>query len=73
MSVYRAANEQSANIVKGVLENEGIPAVVQVKYGSIVYDGAITMGEGPWGDVMVPESQAERATEILKEYNKLGG
>lgn len=68
VAVYRALNEPTARIVKMALEDAGIPAIAQGKYGSLVYDGAIAMAEGYWGEVLVEEKNAEDAQRVLREY-----
>jgi len=64
VSVCAAQSEMEANIVRGLLEGEGIP---------VVFDGLPTStlgnvfqaGETCWGDVLVPAEQAAQARAIL--------
>ncbi len=61
---FRAANEQEAHAVAGVLAAEGIEARVvgqQVPW----YDGVLIMGQGYWGNVVVFEKDLEKAQEII--------
>jgi hypothetical protein len=66
-AVYRAPNEDTAMIIRGILESEGIP--VTLKSAQIPwYDGIMVMGEGYWGDVMVAPENAQRARDIVHAY-----
>lgn len=69
ISVYRASDETIANIVKIALEDAGIHAVVDPVNASFAYDGIFARAEGFWGDVLVERENAEKALEILKEYD----
>ncbi|MBI2843574.1 MAG: DUF2007 domain-containing protein [Armatimonadetes bacterium] len=65
--VYRAPNENIAQIVRGILESAGIQVILksmQIPW----YDGVMTMGEGYWGDLLVSEDEADRAREIIRAY-----
>lgn len=68
VSVYRAKDEITANIVKGVLEAEEIETIVEPTNASNWLDGVIALAEGFWGDVLVPECDAEKARRLLNEY-----
>ncbi|MDH7602709.1 MAG: DUF2007 domain-containing protein [Armatimonadota bacterium] len=70
--VYRAADEFVADIVLGLLKSAGIPAVLESRQVPQM-DGVMKMGEGYWGDVVVPRADAEQAREILKAYEQEGG
>ena len=61
--VWEAANLLEAQIVKGRLESEGIPALVKGEAVSEIYGFAT----GPLAEttVMAPEQFAEQAIEIL--------
>lgn len=63
--VFRAPDEVTANIVKGLLEGENIPVILESRMAAM-FDGAFTMGEGFWGDVVVPEEFAKRSREIIE-------
>jgi hypothetical protein len=61
--VYRAAGQLEAHIIKGKLESEGIPALLQ--YESEVFGLTVDgMGEVR---ILVPESQAEKAREVIAQ------
>jgi hypothetical protein len=66
--VYRAPNEVTANIVRGLLVGEDIPVMLESRMAAM-YDGALTMGEGYWGDVVVPKQYADRSREIIEGYS----
>lgn len=66
-AVYRAPNEDIAQIIRALLEGDGIK--VALKSAQIPwYDGVMTAGEGYWGDVFVEEHHAERARQIIEAY-----
>jgi hypothetical protein len=57
-------NPAEADIIKGRLESNDIPAVVQRDESSMF---GMTVGAMGGAKVLVPESQAEQAMEILSE------
>ncbi len=65
--VFRASDEYVANIVRGLLVSENIPAILE-SHQVPMYDGVMKMGEGHWGDVVVPEKYVERSLELIKAY-----
>ena len=67
VSVFRAPDESTAYIIKGLLEGEDIPVVLESRQAAM-YDGALTMGEGFWGDVVVPKQYAPRSRELIEAY-----
>jgi hypothetical protein len=61
--VWEAANNMEAQIVKGRLESEGIPAIIRGEaLGPII---GLTAGGLAATDVLVPAPLAEKALEIL--------
>ena len=62
-TVYIANGQPEAEIVKGRLESEGIPAVLRYESAGIVY--GITIDGLGQVEVQVPSSLAQRAREIL--------
>ena len=62
-TVYIANGQPEAEIVKGRLENEGIPAVLRYESAGVVY-GLTIDGLGQV-EVQVPSSLAQHAREIL--------
>lgn len=65
--VYRAPDEFVAGVIKGLLVGENIPVVLESKQVAWL-DGAMKMGEGYWGDVVVPRQYAEQAIKLIEEY-----
>ena len=63
ITVYIAHGQPEAEIVKGRLENEGIPAMLRYESAGIVY--GITIDGLGQVEVQVPSSLAQRAREIL--------
>ncbi|MGC8862654.1 MAG: putative signal transducing protein [Armatimonadota bacterium] len=65
--VFRASDEYIADIVKGLLEGESIPVILESRQVPWM-DGVMKMGEGYWGDVVVPREHAARARELIDAY-----
>jgi hypothetical protein len=66
-AVYRAADETTAELIRGLLEGEGIP--VAFKSQQVPWmDGVMRMGAGFWGDILVPKELADKAREIIAAY-----
>jgi hypothetical protein len=63
--VWEAANSLEAQVVKGRLESEGIPAIVRGEAVGALY--GLTTGGLAATDVLVPAALAEKATQILNE------
>lgn len=61
--VWEATNLLEAQIVKGRLESEGIPALIRGEAVGSIY--GFTAGNLARADVLVPAPLAERAGEIL--------
>ncbi len=67
--VYRAAGEAEALIIKGLLESNGIPSLLQSNAAPSVHVFAIDgMGEVR---VMVKESMAEEARRLIGEEGRV--
>lgn len=64
-TIYIAGNQVEAQIVKGRLENEGIPVLLQYESAGIVY--GITVDGLGQVKVQVPSSLAQNAKDILGE------
>ena len=62
-TVYVAVGQPEAEIIKGRLESEGIPAVLRYESAGIIY-GLTIDGLGQV-EVQVPTSLAEEARQIL--------
>jgi len=65
--VFRAPDEVTANIVRGLLVGEDIPALVQSRMVPWM-DGVMKMGEGYWGDVLVPRDKAAASRELIAAF-----
>jgi hypothetical protein len=63
ITVYVAVGQPEAEIIKGRLESEGIPAVLRYESAGIVY-GLTVDGLGQV-EVQVPASLAEEARQVL--------
>jgi hypothetical protein len=63
ITVYVASGQPEAQIVKGRLETEGIPAMLRYESAGLVY-GLTVDGLGQV-EIRVPSSLAQRAKEIL--------
>lgn len=61
--VWEAANALEAQVVKGRLESEGIPAIVRGEALGTIY--GLTTGGLAVTDVLVPAALAQRALEVL--------
>ncbi len=61
--VWEAANLMEAQVVKGRLENEGIPAIIRGEAVGQIY--GLTTGNLAATDVLVPAPLAEKARDIL--------
>ena len=67
--VVGSASQLEAEIIKGRLESEGIPALLSYDSSSLVF-GLVVDGLGET-KIMVPRRFAEEAREILKvKYNE---
>ena len=66
--VYTALNHLEADVVRGLLESEGIPATLQYESVGLVYGLTIDgMGETR---VYVPEQLESRARQIIAEQSE---
>lgn len=64
VEVWEAPNRLEAQIVKGRLESEGIPAIITGEAAADIFGFAT--GEMAKASVLVPAPLAERAREILE-------
>jgi hypothetical protein len=67
VSVFVAGTEVEANIVRGLLEAEGIPTTVSVA-GAKAFGALLSVGAGQWGDVFVAPDDAEKAREVVAAH-----
>ncbi len=68
MKVAVAPNETSALMMEGVLEDAGIPSLIQRARG---FDAPDFLSAGP-RDVLVPDSLMGEAKQILEDTTGLG-
>lgn len=61
--VYVAAGQVEANLVKSLLEAEGIPAMVAQEGAGSAF--GLTVGPMGRAEILVPASRAEEARELL--------
>ncbi|MEZ4621750.1 MAG: DUF2007 domain-containing protein [Caldilineaceae bacterium] len=61
--VWRATNEMEAQVIKGRLESEGIPAIIRGEALGAIY--GLTSGSLAEMAVLVPAPLAERAEALL--------
>ena len=63
-TVYVAVGQPEAEIIKGRLENEGIPAMLRYESAGLIY--GITVNGLGQVEVQVPSALADEARQILK-------
>ena len=68
VKVASAPNETSALLMEGVLSNDGIPVLIRRAPGFDIPD---FLSAGP-RDVLVPETLAEEARQLLEDTTGLG-
>ena len=66
-TLYKAPDEFMANSVKDLLEQEGIPAMIR-SFQVPAYDGIARMMRPNWGEVLVSETDLDRARELLESF-----
>jgi hypothetical protein len=64
VTIFAAQNESEANIVRGLLEASGIPAVINSLSG-LALGGIFQPDETRWGDILVAPSDAEAAQAAI--------
>lgn len=66
-AVYKPADEFMANTVRDLLEQSGIPALIH-SYQLPAYDGIARVMRPAWGEVLVEETDLERARELVRGF-----
>ena len=66
VAIFAAQNESEANIVRGLLESSGIPAVISSLSGPAL-GGIFQPDETRWGDILVSASEASAAQATIAE------
>ncbi len=69
VAIFAAQNESEANIVRGLLEASGIPAVISPLSGPAL-GGIFQPDETRWGDLFVAASDAEAAQAAIAEATR---
>ena len=67
--IFRASTEDEGEIVRGLLQSEGIDAI----FGSVptsAYGATLVGGQGYWSDVLVAPEDAERARALITAYQQ---
>jgi hypothetical protein len=62
--VHILANEIEAQVLKDVLEHEGIPAIIQ-SYRDLAFDGLFIPQRG-WGCILTRVEDSQRAVEAIQ-------
>lgn len=65
--VYNAPHMVAANMVNGILKNNGIPSVIKSRQIPMYNDIAL-MHNSVWGLILVPKKHAARARKIIEKY-----
>ncbi|MFO7674702.1 MAG: DUF2007 domain-containing protein [bacterium] len=66
-SVYRAQDELMANSIRDLLVQSGVPALVR-SFQIPAYDGIARVMRPDWGEVLVEESDLDRARELVEGF-----
>lgn len=67
VTAYRAPDEFMANTIRDLLDQSGIPALVR-SFQIPAYDGIAQVMRPNWGEVLVEESNLERARELVDGF-----
>ncbi len=65
VSVFSARSESEANIVRGVIESEGIAAIFR-EVATPAYGSIFSVSEARWADILVAASQAQAARDAIQ-------
>ncbi len=71
--IYKASSETEANLVKNLIESEGIQVVFRSDHSASVYDGVFRVAMGYWAELMVREDQAEEALRLIRAFHEQNG
>jgi len=69
VAVFAAPDEATAGIVRGMLEAEGVPAVIGEQVTD-AYRGPLTIAEGYYAEVRVAAEDADIARALLDAYER---
>lgn len=70
VSVFTAADENGALMIQGLLETNGIEAVIRTLRSPMVYDGMVLSSRPAWGEVLVLRSREAEARKLIEDYTK---
>jgi hypothetical protein len=65
--VYQPKDELQGRILESVLKGEDIPCYLRSRQIPWM-DDIMELVEGFWGDLLVPQAEAERAKEVIEAY-----
>jgi hypothetical protein len=65
VSVFSAQNESEANIVRGLLESQGIAAIFR-EVATPAYGSIFSVSESRWADILVASTEAQAAREAIE-------
>ncbi len=65
--VYKAPDMVAAHMVKGLLDNNNVPATIR-SLQIPMYNDVAMMQCNTWGEILVPKTYEEKATGIIKDY-----
>ena len=69
IAVYAAPDQPTADVVRGALEGEGIPAVIGEQVaGSLA--GQLSVAEGYYAEVRVPPAFETQARAVLADFEQ---
>ena len=69
VAVYAAPDQVTAEVVRGALEAEGVPAQIGEQVADAMA-GPLAVGDGFWGEVRVPASHEQQARAILDAFEQ---
>ena len=65
VSVFSAQNESEANIVRGLLESQGIAAIFR-EVATPAYGSIFSVSESRWADILVAATEAQAARDAIE-------
>jgi len=65
--LYKAPDEVTAHLIKGLLDDAGIPVMLASRQVPWM-DGVMIMLQGYWGDVLVPEDELDSAQAVIAPF-----
>lgn len=65
VSVMSVGTESEANIVRGILEAEGIAVIIH-EVAAPTYGSVFSVSEARWADLLVSAADAERAQQVVE-------